>query len=167
MRMAAPNERKHLTWFRAHPKALSITGSLIVLGTFCVKEVWKQSIESEVKVVQEKMTSLQTEAGIDEAHASVLKPAGERMLAAQPPPFARNDMYQIDRSMDEQLSLDEKGIAHTHELFSTTGKKDSVYYDELTKVLKQTKKDLALLSRICGVILVLGVVPGCDKGRFP
>jgi tetratricopeptide (TPR) repeat protein len=28
-------------------------------------------------------------------------------------------------------------------------------------------KQKRFLSRICGVILVLGVVPGCDKGQFP
>ena len=27
--------------------------------------------------------------------------------------------------------------------------------------------EICFLSRICGVILVLGVVPGCDKGQFP
>ena len=28
-------------------------------------------------------------------------------------------------------------------------------------------KDFGLLSRICGVIMVPGVVPSCDKGQFP
>ena len=33
--------------------------------------------------------------------------------------------------------------------------------------LEKTRKEKGLLSRICGVILVPGGVPSCDKGRFP
>ena len=40
------------------------------------------------------------------------------------------------------------------------------FMGEIVEVGKGVNK-LSLLSRICGVILVPEVVPGCDKGQFP
>ena len=71
------------------------------------------------------------------------------------------------KASDKQLNRD---VAIKRLLKTTTTPVD----EETTIVLTEARKNAQLihtnigfLSRICGVILVPGVAPSCDKGPFP
>jgi hypothetical protein len=83
--------------------------------------------------------------------------------------FLRQTQAEVRSEIGERLGSPGNGYPYAESVFAEVVMQHmsqiGMTFDP--QICHYAPKKVGFLSRICGVILVPGVVPSCDKGQFP
>jgi hypothetical protein len=101
-------------WLKIHPKVFSVTGTLIVLLTFTIKNAWRESVRDDLDDLERKSSLFPITEGLEEAHGDELgRSATHKQLPALNVEFLEDSRQLSQRLDSDNIRIEQMQVMAT------------------------------------------------------